>query len=139
MYSKDFHASCNKKNLFVIMISFKKILDYNHNYHDHQENNLLFFLSSNSNLAILIFSILSANTEPLVGVFFVFWKELNKCFLNFFLKSLFFAMLGILSTPLILWLKSTSRRTLSNTCPLFAVFFPLNRCLNSVYRHSTCW
>ena len=47
------------------------------------------FISSKSNLVFLIFSILSANTEPLVCVVFVFWKELNKCFLYFFLKSLF--------------------------------------------------
>ena len=97
------------------------------------------FISSNSNLVFSTFSILSANTEPLVCVVFVFWKELNKCFLYFFLKSLFFAMLGILSTPLFLWLKSTVRCTLSNTCPLFAITFPLNRNLKRVYRQSTCW
>ena len=73
------------------------------------------FISSNSNIVFLTFSILSANTEPLVCVVFVFWKELNKCFLYFFLSSLFFAMLGILSTPLFLWLNSTARCTLSNT------------------------
>ena len=33
------------------------------------------------------------------------WKELNKCFWYFFLKSLFFVILGILSTPLFSWLK----------------------------------
>ena len=46
-------------------------------------------IKSNSNLVFLTFSILSANTEPLVCVVFVFWKELNKCFLYFFLKSFF--------------------------------------------------
>ena len=97
------------------------------------------FISSNSNLVFLNFSILSANTEPLVCVVFVFWKELNKSFLYFFLKSLFFAMLGILSPPLFLWLKSTARCTLSNTFPLFAITFPLNRYSKSVYRQSTCW
>ena len=75
----------------------------------------------------------------LVCVIFVFWKELNKCFLKFFLESLFFAMLGILSNPLLLWLKSTARCRLSNTCPLFAITSPLNRNLHSVYRQSTCW
>ena len=90
------------------------------------------FISSSSNLVFLTFSILSAKTEPLVCVVFVFWKELHKCFLYFFLKSLFFAMLGILSTPLFLWLKWTARCTLSNTCPLFAITFPLNRYLNNV-------
>ena len=89
------------------------------------------FVSSSSNLVFLTFSIISANTEPLVCVVFVFWKDLNKCFLYFFLKSLF-AMLGVLSTPLFLWLKSTARSMLSNTCPLFAITFPLNRYLNNV-------
>ena len=89
-------------------------------------------ISSNSNLVFLNFSILSANTEPLVCVVFAVWKELNKCFLYFFLKCLFFAMLGILSFPLFLWLKSTARWTLSNTGPFFAIFFPLNRYLNNV-------
>ena len=96
-------------------------------------------IKSNSNLVFLAFSMLSANTDSPVCVDLVFWKELNKSFLNFFLKSLFFAMLGILSTPLFLWLKSTARCTLSNTGPLFAIIFPLNRYLNSVYRQSTCW
>ena len=97
------------------------------------------FISSSSHLVFLTFSILSANTEPLVYVVFIIWKELNKCFLYFFLKTFFFAILGILSTPLFLWLKSTARCTLSNTCPLFAIPFPLNRYLNSVYRQSTYW
>ena len=97
------------------------------------------FISSSSNLVFLTFLILSAKTEPLVCVVFVFWKELNNCFLYFFLKSLFFAMLGILSNPLFLWLKSTARCTLSNTCPLFAITFPLNRYLNNMKRQSTCW
>ena len=97
------------------------------------------FLSSNSNFVFLNFSILSANTDSLVWVYFVFWKELNNCFLNFFRKSLFFATLGILSTPLFLWLKSTARCTLPNTCPLFAITFPLNRHLKCVYRQFTCW
>ena len=93
----------------------------------------------NSYLVFSTFSILSANTKPLVCVVFAFWKELNKCFLYFCLKSLFFAMLGILTTPLFLWLKSTARCTLSNTCPLFAIAFPQNRYLKRVYRQSTCW
>ena len=97
------------------------------------------FINSSSNLIFLTFSILSAKTEPLVCVVFVFWRELNKWFLYFFPKSLCFAMLGILSTALFIWLKSTARCTLSNTCPLFAITFPLNRYLNSVYRQSTCW
>ena len=97
------------------------------------------FISSNSKLVFLTFSNLFANPEPLVCVVFVFWKELNECFLYFFLKSFFFAMLGILSTPLFLWLKSTARCTLSNTCPFFATTFPLKRYLKSVYRQSTCW
>ena len=46
-------------------------------------------INSNSNLIFLTFSIFSANTEPLVCVVFVFWKERNKCLLYFFPKSLF--------------------------------------------------
>ena len=42
------------------------------------------FICSNSNLDSLICSFLSANTDPLVCVVFVFWNELNKCFLYFF-------------------------------------------------------
>ena len=59
---------------------------------------------SNSNLYFVsyISSILSANTDPLVCDEFVVSEELKKCFLYFFLKSLFFAMLGILSTLLFL-------------------------------------
>ena len=66
------------------------------------------FISSFSNLVFLTRSTLSANTYPLVCVDLVFWKELNKCFLYFLLKSLFSAMLGILSTPLFWWLKWTA-------------------------------
>ena len=42
-----------------------------------------FFISWNLSLVLLTFSILSANTEPLVCVVFVFWKEMNKCFYTF--------------------------------------------------------
>ena len=38
-------------------------------------------------------------TDPKVCVDLVFWEELNKCFLYFFHKNVFFARLGILSTP----------------------------------------
>ena len=58
------------------------------------------FINSNSNLHFLTCWILSANTDPLVCVGLALWKELNHCFLSFFLESLSFAMLGILSTPL---------------------------------------
>ena len=97
------------------------------------------FISSISNLVLLTCSILSANTDPLICVSSVFWKELNKCFLYFFLKSLFFAMLGILSTPLFCWLKWTALCKLSKSCPLLTTILPLTRYLKSVYRQSTCW
>ena len=140
---------CTTNSFIQISLDFKKWLVYKDL--NSKDNKLLsslpwpsrkqstIFISSSSNLVFLTFSILSANTERLVCVVFVFWKELNKCFSYFFLKSFFFAMLGILSLPLFLWLKSTARCTLSNTCPLFAITFPLNRYLNSVYRQSTCW
>ena len=97
------------------------------------------FISSNSNLVFLTCSILSANTDPQVCVDLVFWKELNICLLYFFLKNLFFAMLGILSTPLCCWLKWTALCKLSKSCPLLRTILPLKRYLKSVYRQSTYW
>ena len=97
------------------------------------------FISFNSNLVFLTCSILSAKTDQLVCVDLVFWKQLNKYFLNFFLKSLFFAMLGILSTPLFCWLKWTAPCKLSKICPLLRTIVPLRWYLKSVYKHSTCW
>ena len=97
------------------------------------------FISSNSNLVSFTFSVLSANTDPLVCVNSVFWKELKNCFLYFFLKGLFFAMSGILYTPLFCWLKWTALCKSSKTCPLLITFLPLKRYLKSVYRQSACW
>ena len=94
------------------------------------------FTNSNSNLVSLTCSFLSANTDPLVCVDLVFWKELNK---GFFLRSLFFAMLGILSTPLFCWLKWTALCKLSKNCPLSKTILPLKLYLKSVYRQSMCW
>ena len=96
------------------------------------------FISSKSNLVLSTCSILSTNTDPLFCVYLVFWKELNKCFFNLFLKSLFFAMLGILSTPLFCWLKWTALCKLSKSCPLLRTILSLKRYLKSVYRQSTC-
>ena len=79
-------------------ILFQKILNCYQNYHDRPKKSTI-LIKSNSNLVFLTFSIPSANTDPLVCVDLVFWKELHQCFLYLFLKSLFFAMLGILSTP----------------------------------------
>ena len=98
-----------------------------------------FFISSNSKLLFSACSNLCANTDPLVGVNLVFWKELNKCFLYFFLRSLCFAMLGILSTPLFCWLKWTALCKLSKSCPLLTTILPLKQYLKKVYRQSTCW
>ena len=64
-----------------------------------------FFLNSSSFFVFLTCWNLCAKTDPLVCVGFVFWKELFNCFLYFFLKGLFHAMLGEMSTPLFLWLK----------------------------------
>ena len=89
------------------------------------------FISSISNLVFLTCSILSAKSDPLVCVDLVFWKELNKCFLYFFLKSLFFAMLGIPSTPLFCWLKWTALCKLSKSCPLLTKILPLRWYLKS--------
>ena len=62
-------------------------------------------INSNSISVFLTYSILSAKTDPLVCVDLVVWKELNNCFFVFFLKSIFSALLGNLSTPLFWWLK----------------------------------
>ena len=137
LYFSDVLANCSKKNVSYkdFILKNTKLLSYLP-WPSRRQSTI--FITSNSNLDFLTFSILSAKTEPLFSVVFVFWKELNNYFLIFFLKSLFFAMLGILSTPLFLWLKSTALCTLSNFCPLFAITFPLNRDWNSVYRQSTC-
>ena len=68
-----------------------------------------------------------------------FWNELKRRFLFFFLKSVFFAMLGILSTPILLWSNQTALCTLSNTWLLLTTIFPLNPYLKSVERQSMCW
>ena len=86
-----------------------------------------FFISSNLNLVFLPSSILSAKIDPLVCVDLVFWTELNKSFLCFFLKSLFFAMLGILSTPLLWWLIWTAFCTLSKSYAFLTTILPLKR------------
>ena len=62
------------------------------------------YISSNPNLVFLTCSLLSANTDLLLRPFSL-RKELNTSVLYFLLKSLFSAMLGILSTPLFCWLK----------------------------------
>ena len=61
-----------------------------------------FFISSNSNLVFLKFSISSGKSDPLICVDLVLWKELVKCLLYIIFKSLFFAMLGLLS-PRLFW------------------------------------
>ena len=77
------------------------------------------FFSSNSDLVFLTSSILSAKSDPLVCVDSFFWRELNKYFLYFFLKSLFFALLGIPSTPVLV---------VALNCPLHIIkdFSPLD-------------
>ena len=96
-------------------------------------------IRSHPNLVFLFCSILSADTDPIACVDLVFWMELNKCFLYFFLNSLFFAMLGILATPLFCWLKWTVLCKLSKSCPLLTAALQLKRYLKSVYRQSKCW
>ena len=68
---------------------FSKLLSYEYKYHDHLQNNLQFLISSNLFLFSSTFSSLSANTDPLVGVVFVSWKELNRRFLVLFLTGFF--------------------------------------------------
>ena len=93
------------------------------------------FISSNSTSVFLTCSFLSAKikTDPLICINLVLWKELNKYFLNFILKGLFFAMLGILSSPLFWWLKRTALCRLSKNCLPLTTILPLKRYLISVY------
>ena len=97
------------------------------------------FISFNSNLVFLSCWILSAKTDFLLCVDLVFWTELNKYFLYFFLKSHLFAMLGILSTPLCWWLKLAVLCTLSKSLPLLTTILPLNPFLKSVSGQCLCW
>ena len=123
----------------LIKISFQKLLSWYYNYHNHLGNCPQFFNHSSACFVCLTSSILSAKTDLLDSVDFVVWKELKKTFVYFFLKKLFFAMLGILSIPLFLWLKYTALYTSSETWPLLTTIIPLNRYLNTVLGQSTCW
>ena len=64
--------------------------------------------------------------------------ELTGCFLNFYLKSLLFAMLGFLSTLLLLWLNQIAICTISNTCPLFTTKLHWIDTWIIVYKPSLC-
>ena len=78
-----------------------------------------------------------AKTDRLVCFQSVFWKKLSKCFLYFSHKSLFFAMLKILSTPLPFWLQWTTLCTISKSCPILRTVFPLDlvleKCVQTVH------
>ena len=79
---------------------------------------------------------LPGKTVLLTCVDEVFWNELEKCLItNFFLKSLFLEMLGILPTAQFVWLKRTALRTSSKSCSLLTTVFPLNEYLNSACMH----
>ena len=97
------------------------------------------FINPESDLVLLTCSILSSKSEPLVHVDLVFWRDVNKCILYFFLESRFFAIMSILSIPLFWVLKWTALCPLSKSCILLTTLLPLNWYLKSVYRHSTCW
>ena len=91
------------------------------------------------NWVFLTCSILSAKIDPLVCVNLVLWNERNKYFLYFFLERLFFAMLGIQSTPLFWWLNWTALCTLSKSRAHLTTFSPLKKCLKNLYWQSMCW
>ena len=65
--------------------------------------------NSITNLIFLTNSILSANTDAVVCLGFVFWKELQKCtqkvLFVLFSKQSLFSNAGILCTPLFFWLR----------------------------------
>ena len=83
------NSRLHSQNGYFVMLLFSILLNYEYKYHDHLQNNLQFLISSNSFLFSSTISSLSANTDPLVGVYFVFWKELNKRFFALFLKVFF--------------------------------------------------
>ena len=91
------------------------------------------------NWVFLTCSILSAKIDPLVCVNLVLWNDRNKYFLYFFLERLFFAMLGIQSTPLFWWLNWTALCTLSKIRAHLTTFSPLKKCLKNLYWQSMCW
>ena len=94
-----FKAHCVAKNDKLIGNSFQMVIKSRCNYHNHVGNSLQSLFISGLYFVVLTGSINFAKTDPLVCVDFVYWKTLKKCFLHFFLKSLFFAVLGILSIP----------------------------------------
>ena len=137
----NLHYLLSYTNLFGIQktvslkkICFKRLLVY---LPWPSRKQSTFFISSNSNLVFLTCLILSANTDPLNCVVLVFRKELNNWFLYFFVKSLFFAMLGILSTPPFCWLKWTALCKLSKIYPLLITLFVteavLEKCIQTVH------
>ena len=133
------HIICITNWFIQISLEFRKMLVYK--VFILKDTNLLvclprpyrkqstIFFSSNSNLVFLTCSFLFAKTDALLCVNLVPWKELNKCFLYFFLKSLFFVMLGILSTRLFWRLKLTAFCKKSKSWPRLAKNLPLTRFL----------
>ena len=109
------------------------------NYHDHLENNLQFLLVSYQMDSFWLFQFFLQTLNHCSALFLSFEKSWINAFCTFALRVSFFAVLGILSISLFLWLKWTARCTLSNTCPLFAITLQLSRYLKIVYRQSTCW
>ena len=94
-------------------------------------------MSSNSNLAFLTCSILSANTDPKVCVDLVFWKELNYCFFVLFPQESLFRDAGhsLHSSVLLVGMKWPLQifkdlSTLDNNFAFEAVF---EKCLQTVH------
>ena len=115
-----------------------KILNYKYSDHDHLGNNLDFLSVPIRIYCYNLFNFLIKNWFTSLRRLRL-WKEPNECFLYFFLKSLFFAMLGILTTPLLWWLKCAALCTLAKSFPLLKTTLPLSRYLESVYRQVTRW
>ena len=109
----DEYIICSTNRFIQITLEFKKRLVYKRFFSKYTKllkwlqwparKHCTKFISANSNLVFLTCSFLSDKSDPLVYVNLVFWKELNKYLLYFFLKSLFFAMLGFLFTLLCCW------------------------------------
>ena len=96
-----------------------------------------FFSSSKSILVFLTRNTHLADTDSLLRVSLVFWKEFNEFCKHFFFKNLFFCKSEHSGIPPVCCLNVTACFTISYFCPLVAKKSPLNGYLKRVFRQST--
>ena len=82
---------------------------------------------------------LSRNAEPTICVEPIFWLEHKKGHLNFLRNSLFFATLGLFSTPFHFKLWWTVRSNWVKTSPVDEITFEWVLNLYRVWRKSNIW